>query len=61
MRACTVCQAHVSPRKRCRRCGGEALWENKSGAACQSCGLHGAKGAVITAEPVIAPGVRPSI
>jgi len=51
MRACTACQAHVSLQKCCRRCGGEALWENKSGAACQSCGLHGAKTAVIAAEP----------
>jgi len=30
------------------------LWENKSGAACQSCGLHGAKAAVIAAEPLAA-------
>jgi hypothetical protein len=51
MRACTVCEAHVSHQKRCSRCGAEALWENKSGAACQSCGLYGAKIAVIVAEP----------
>lgn len=47
MRSCTTCQAHVSAGKRCLRCGADALWENKRGAACQACGLHGEKPAVI--------------
>jgi hypothetical protein len=47
-RACGECQAHVSRGKHCRRCGKEALWENKDGAACQSCGLHGTKRDVIS-------------
>ena len=50
MRACVVCRAHVSMEKRCLRCASEALWENKSGAACQACGLRGSKAAVIAAE-----------
>src|SRR5580693_7624615 len=41
-RECIVCGAHVS-RKPCRGCGGRAVWEGPTGAACQSCGIHGSK------------------
>jgi hypothetical protein len=47
MRACLACNAHPSPAKRCARCGAAAVWENKQDAACQRCGTHGAKRAVI--------------
>ncbi len=36
---CIVCQAHPSAEKSCRKCGSQAIWENKSGMACRSCGL----------------------
>lgn len=49
MRSCEACQAHPSQGKRCRRCGADAVWENKAGAACQGCGLHGEKREVIAA------------
>ncbi len=50
IRSCTACRAHVSAGKQCQRCGHRAIWENKSGAACRSCGLHGAKAAVIAGD-----------
>jgi hypothetical protein len=46
-RSCTACQAHPSHDKTCRRCGAHSVWENKDGAACQACGVHGTKDAVI--------------
>ena len=46
-RSCAACRAHPSQAKHCQHCGGAAIWENKSGAACRRCGLHGAKGIVI--------------
>lgn len=46
-RECTSCRAHPSGGKRCVRCSAEAIWETKAAAACQSCGLHGRKAAVI--------------
>lgn len=47
MRNCIECQAHISLLNRCRKCRAEAVWENKSQAACQACGLHGKKLEVI--------------
>jgi hypothetical protein len=48
MRACTVCRARPSAVKRCSRCRvSGSVWENKRGAACQACGLHGSKATVI--------------
>jgi|SRR5688572_17454305 len=47
---CISCQAHPSIGKRCSRCNAEAIWENKASAACQSCGAHGKKDAVIVAQ-----------
>ncbi len=45
--ACHSCNAHPSRDKRCMKCGAQAVWENKAGAACQACGVHGAKSEVI--------------
>ena len=48
MRSCSACRAHPSESKRCRRCGASgSIWENKQGAACQACGLHGPKPSVV--------------
>jgi hypothetical protein len=48
MRSCSSCGAHPSAVKRCSRCSASgSIWENKQGAACQACGLHGLKSAVI--------------
>ena len=47
MRKCIACQGQPSSGKKCLRCGGAAIWQNKDGAACQSCGLQGAKAAVL--------------
>ncbi len=49
VRHCATCRAHPSRDKCCQRCGAAAVWENKSGAACQRCGHHGPKRAVIAA------------
>jgi hypothetical protein len=49
-RACRSCQAHPSDGKTCRKCGAHAIWENKQAAACQACGAHGGKEAVITPQ-----------
>lgn len=46
-RACDACGANPQPGKRCARCSAEEIWEGRRGAACQSCGLHGTKAAVI--------------
>ena len=50
---CVVCRAHPSLGKHCRRCPAAAIWENKSGAACQACGHHGTKSEVVSST--IAP------
>jgi hypothetical protein len=47
-RKCYSCQGQLVKGKRCQKCSGESIWENKSGAACQKCGLHGTKREVIT-------------
>ena len=47
MRGCGECRARLSREKRCRRCGAAAVRENREGAACRGCGLHGAKNDVI--------------
>src|SRR5262245_41711001 len=47
VRVCLACQAHPSVGKRCIRCAADTIWENKEAAACQSCGAHGQKLAVI--------------
>ena len=47
-RECLECGAHPSERKTCRKCGGEALWASKRGAACQACGRHGSKALLIS-------------
>src|SRR5688500_10366749 len=47
MNFCTACGANPQPGKQCARCSGEAVWEGRAGAACQSCGLHGSKSRVI--------------
>jgi hypothetical protein len=48
MRSCSACHAHPSESKRCSRCGASgSIWENKQGAACQACGLHGPKPSVV--------------
>ena len=44
------CQARKSMDKRCKKCQAAGKWENKIGAACQSCGLHGKKSVVILQE-----------
>ena len=49
-RECVACRAHPSPGKRCLRCSAEAIWENKAGAACRSCGLHGKKSEVVSSS-----------
>lgn len=46
MRCCDHCQAHFT-RKICLNCGTASVWENKAGAACQHCGIHGKKSDVI--------------
>ena len=46
-RKCHSCQAQMVEGKRCQKCAGESVWENRNGAACQKCGLHGAKSDVI--------------
>jgi hypothetical protein len=51
---CGACRAHVSRGKHCRKCGADAVWENKAGAACQRCGLTGSK------RDVIAPADGPA-
>jgi hypothetical protein len=48
MRSCSACGAHPDADKRCLRCHATGrIWEGKRGAACQACGMHGAKSAVI--------------
>ena len=47
IRFCPMCQAHPSETKMCRKCHAISIWENKEGAACQSCGQHGKKQEVI--------------
>ena len=47
MAQCTTCKANVSPGKVCARCQAETIWENKTSAACRTCGAHGAKALVI--------------
>src|SRR6478672_4485193 len=47
LKMCSECRAHPSAEKECSRCGARAVWENKRGAACRQCGLHGAKSTVI--------------
>jgi hypothetical protein len=48
MRSCSACHAHPSESKRCSRCGASgSIWENKQGATCQACGLHGPKLSVV--------------
>jgi hypothetical protein len=48
MKCCVSCRAHPSSWKRCARCQARgSIWENKAAAACQACGLHGAKAVVI--------------
>ena len=49
LRWCVTCGAHPVPHKRCRQCSAAAIWENSRWAACQACGLHGAKKDVIAA------------
>jgi len=46
-RKCYSCQGQFVQGKQCQKCSGESIWENKSGAACQKCGLHGTKREVI--------------
>jgi hypothetical protein len=49
MRSCSACGAHPQESKRCLRCGATgSIWEGRRGAACQACGLHGPKPAVVT-------------
>jgi hypothetical protein len=48
MRSCAACGAHPQSSKHCLRCGASGcIWEGGRGAACQSCGSHGPKPAVI--------------
>jgi hypothetical protein len=50
LRSCALCGAHPSDAKSCLRCGASgSIWENKQGAACRACGLHGQKSSVIAA------------
>ena len=44
-RECLACGAHPQPGKSCRRCRASAgaVWVGPAGAACTTCGLHGAK------------------
>jgi hypothetical protein len=44
-RECLACGAHPQPEKSCRRCRASAgaVWVGPTGAACTTCGLHGAK------------------
>ena len=49
-RKCHSCQAQLVPGKHCQKCSGESIWENKSGAACQRCGLNGTKSEVIKSQ-----------
>jgi hypothetical protein len=46
-RECLSCRAHPSEGKVCAKCGASSIWENKEGAACAHCGLHGSKSNVI--------------
>ena len=45
-RECAVCRAHPSAHKHCAHCSAQEVWESPTGAACQSCGFHGAKSEV---------------
>jgi hypothetical protein len=47
VRKCSSCKGQLVQGKQCNKCSGESIWENRSGAACQKCGLHGAKREVI--------------
>ena len=47
MNACDACHARLSSGRRCNRCNGAEVWENKREAGCRRCGLHGPKAAVI--------------
>jgi len=42
-RKCGACAAQPIEPGRCKKCGTAALWAGPAGAACQSCGIHGAK------------------
>jgi hypothetical protein len=47
---CISCQAQPSKAVHCSKCQAEAIWRNKTQAACQSCGLFGKKSAVIAIQ-----------
>jgi len=47
-RKCTACAAQPVDLGHCMKCGAEAVWVGPAGAACQSCGTHGAKGLILT-------------
>jgi hypothetical protein len=49
MKCCVECQAHFT-RKICSNCGAAGVWENKGGAGCQHCGVHGKKSDVLESD-----------
>jgi hypothetical protein len=47
LKKCVFCQAQPSQSIKCSKCLAADIWQNKTQAACQSCGLHGKKSEVI--------------
>jgi hypothetical protein len=47
VKKCKSCQAQPSETNYCSKCQALSIWQNKTQAACQSCGLFGKKSDVI--------------
>lgn len=47
---CISCQAQPSHVDHCSKCQAAAIWQNKTQAACQSCGLFGKQSVVIAKQ-----------
>ena len=47
-RKCDACAAQPIERGRCKKCGAAAVWAGPTGAACRSCGAHGAREVIVT-------------
>jgi hypothetical protein len=50
IKKCVSCQAQPSETVHCSKCQAVAIWQNKTQAACQSCGLFGKKSEVIAKQ-----------
>ena len=44
---CVLCQAQPSQTAHCSKCLATGVWENKTQAACQACGIQGKKSEIV--------------